>query len=115
MTDSEIAAALRILVDVVADAVERRLSDGCGQWVDQQSSPLGARRHCAAVRRRVADGSGGAAVIGRRHLLTPDALAMELAAPSKNAQRRATTKRDNAPDDFEASLRRKLRLVGGSL
>lgn len=47
--------------------------------IDQHRSLLGARRHCGAVRRRIAEGLPGAVKIGRRYLLSPDAHAEELA------------------------------------
>ena len=50
--------------------------------VDQKASPLGSKRHCAAVRRRLDTSMPGAAKVGRRHLLSPAALSEELAAVS---------------------------------
>jgi hypothetical protein len=47
--------------------------------VDQQHSALGRRRHCAAVRRRRAEGADGAEIVGKKHLLSRAALAEELA------------------------------------
>ena len=58
--------------------VARRVEVG---WIDQQFSPLGRRRHCQAVKRRIAARQPGdvldAAVIGRRYMLTVDALVEE--------------------------------------
>ena len=51
-------------------------------WQPQTGSPLGPRRHCSAVDRRIATGDPGAARVGRRALLSPEALAEELAAAS---------------------------------
>jgi hypothetical protein len=56
------------------------------RWIEQAFSPLGPRKHIAAVRRRVAEAKErdlastelGAAVMGRRYLLTPESLAEEL-------------------------------------
>lgn len=58
------------------------------RWVEQAFSPLGPRKHIAAVRRRVAEAKErgvpstelGAAVLEskRRYLLTPESLAEEL-------------------------------------
>jgi hypothetical protein len=48
------------------------------EWVLQKGSPLGNRKHCAAVRRRLANSEGGAAIRGKRFLLTTRALAEEL-------------------------------------
>lgn len=50
-------------------------------WRDQRRSPiLGARRHCAAVRRRLAADPQDpmAKIVGDRFLLTTDAIAEEL-------------------------------------
>lgn len=81
--------------------------------VDQRSSPLGSRRHCAAVKRRVAAGDEGAAIVGRKHLLSREALAAELAALSK---RPALAKPEAAGAHAGATpdgLRVRLGLVGG--
>lgn len=66
------------LADRLAARVAERLREGEPGMVEQTRSPLGSRRHCGAVRRRVARGEPGAAIVGRRHLLTPEALAEEL-------------------------------------
>lgn len=88
--------------DLVADKVLDRLRGGGHGWFDQSASPLGRRRHIAAVRARIASGAGGAAIIDRRHLLSREALSEEL-------ERRGTGNHDTDDDD----LRRELRLVGG--
>ncbi len=49
-----------------------------GGYVDQKQSPLGSRRHRAAVERRLASGEGGAFRLGRRFLLTSAAVVDEL-------------------------------------
>lgn len=77
----EIAAALDLLADAIASKVLERLA-GDASMVDQDGSPLGRRRHIAAVRKHVASAAGGAAIVGRRHLLSRDLLAAELAAQS---------------------------------
>jgi hypothetical protein len=98
-----VAAALRVLADAV-EQLDDEIGDG---HVDQAASPLGRRRHCGAVRRRIARGDGGAFVVGRRHLLTKEALAAEMAAglPRKHA----------SSEGVAAELMRELRLVGGRL
>ncbi len=73
-----IAAALDELADLIAERVWVRFQQGTPDMVDQSKSPLGSRRHCNAVKRRVGNGETGAARVGRRYLLTPDALAEEL-------------------------------------
>lgn len=61
-------------------------------WIDQEYSPLGSRRHVAAVRRRVLRRKPGevldAAIIGRRYLLTVDALAEEYFRPGRGVRAR---------------------------
>ncbi len=72
-------------IDARLERIERRLAKcdaplpSGGEWVDQQKSPLGRRRHCAAVRRMKAEGDARVFVRGRRHLMAPEALAEELA------------------------------------
>lgn len=56
------------------------------RWIEQAFSPLGPRKHIAAVRRRIAEAEAqgkqpaenGAAIYGRRYLLTPESIAEEL-------------------------------------
>ena len=73
------------LLEELADEVARRVLDGLRagrhpSQVDQHASPLGPRRHCAAVRRRLAAGLAGGTILGRRLLLTPEAVEEELAS-----------------------------------
>jgi len=51
---------------------------GDARWIDQEESPLGARLHNPAVRRRLAEGKGGARIRGRIHELTAEALQEEM-------------------------------------
>jgi hypothetical protein len=89
---------------IVARAVRKALATAETDGMKpQQGSPLGPRRHCEAVRRRLAAGLPGAAHVGRRYLLTPDALAEELSRTS------AATAHPRA-DDAGAKLRRELGL-----
>lgn len=81
-------------------AAERR------EWVGQEDSPLGRRRHIQAVRRRLAAGLDGAGRSGRRYLLSADALAEELARPAEPKAETETT-------DYGDKMRDALRLVGG--
>jgi len=79
-----IAAALDTLADLVAAKVVDRLRAGeAPGMVDQSASPLGRRRHIAAVRRLVALGEPGACQVGRRYLLSRERLDAELAAMGK--------------------------------
>jgi hypothetical protein len=84
-------------------------------WVDQKRSPLGNRRHCAAVRRLVEQGDAGASVVGRRCLLSPSALQAELAATTGAARRHGEARSAGAgqPESVAETIRRELRLVGG--
>lgn len=71
------------LLDKLAEVLAKKLAkcltsrDGAA-LLDQGDSPLGPRKHCAAVRRRLAANEGGAARVGKRHLLTQEALQEEL-------------------------------------
>jgi hypothetical protein len=75
----DVLNALEVLADVIADRVADRLLMGSRPgWIDQGVSPLGRRRHCAVVRRRIAESAGGAAIIGRRFILSAETLAAEI-------------------------------------
>jgi hypothetical protein len=75
-------------------------------WQAQTGSPLGPRRHCAAVDRRIAAGAPGAARVGRRALLSPEALREELEAVSKKPKQ-------SKPETTSQRIERRLGLVGG--
>jgi hypothetical protein len=78
--DEALAVLVRALAPELARAVvlELRAGEAPG-LVDQTRSPLGPRRHRSAVQRRLGRGEPGASLVGRRHLLTQEALAEELA------------------------------------
>lgn len=79
MNADALAGALDVLAELVAAKVVDRLRAGDQpDMVDQSKSPLGRRRHIAAVRRLVAAGEQGAAIVGRRYLLSRDRLSQEL-------------------------------------
>lgn len=61
-----------------AQAAAQRPAQSAPQWIPQTRSPLGNRRHIAAVRRRLAAGEPGATQVGRKYLLTRDAMDQEL-------------------------------------
>lgn len=105
MKASWFVRGLRAFADEVerAEAEERETERG---WVSQTGSPLGARRHAAAVRRRLERGERGAGMAGRKFLLSSEALAEELAKTDKGEK---TPKPEGTGD----RLRRKLALVGG--
>jgi hypothetical protein len=84
-TESQaLLGALETLAALIAAKVvaELRAGDAPGM-VDQVASPLGRRRHIAAVRRLVATGQPGAAQVGRRYLLSRERLDAELAGNAK--------------------------------
>lgn len=103
MSPSLLARVLRVAADEL-DAIEAEQRQARVDWTDQRKSPLGAKRHCAAVRRLLADGLPGAAVVGRKHLLSAEALDAELCRSSPNK-----AKNKGVADE----LRAELRLVGG--
>lgn len=76
--------ALRVLAREIAREVVSELRAGELDMIDQSASPLGRRRHIAAVRARVASGAPGAAIIGRRYLLSREAIEAELVRVSKS-------------------------------
>jgi hypothetical protein len=76
--DAFLGVIARALAPVLAPEIAKLLRGEQDGMIDQSASPLGRRRHCAAVRRRRARGEPGAAVIGRRYLLSADALRAEL-------------------------------------
>lgn len=74
------------------ERLETEPRDGLGGMIDQTGSDLGAKRHCAIVRRRIAENKPGAIISGRRHMLTPEAYAEEcerrFRPPAKAIERR---------------------------
>ena len=106
MIIADLARLLRVAADE-CDAIAAEERQTKSDWTDQHRSALGAKRHNAAVRRLLADGLPGAAIVGRRHLLSADALNAEL--------RRTSTRTGNVKAAGVADqLRAELRLVGGS-
>lgn len=75
------------ILDTFAEAIAEKLAkklrtvDADG-WIPQDKSELGTRRHCRAVRRRMAEGRVDAAIVrrdGRRvYLMSQDALREEM-------------------------------------
>lgn len=105
MPQTLIALSPEDLEIIVARAVRRALNTADDDGMrPQQGSPLGPRRHCEAVKRRLAEGLFGAAHIGRRYLLSPEALAEELAGISRPAPSSAC--------DIGEELRREMRAIG---
>jgi len=101
------------LARLIARAVVEELRPK-GEWVDQHESELGPRLHCAAVRRRRAEGLGGAAIKGRRHLLTREALQEEMMRCPKPGLRKCRKEPGTTPSSREARVQAtvdRLRLI----
>lgn len=99
-------AAFAPLLDALADrVVDRWLASTSTRMVAQTGSPLGPRRHRAAVKRRVEGGEGGAAIVGKRHYLTHAALQEELGTrpPRPEAPEPEPTGPDKPPGDTDAA------------
>ena len=106
---------LRAFARLVAAEVVRELRSGPSDLVSQSASPLGKRRHCAAVRERVARGDAGGCIVGRVFYLSPAALREEL-AKGKAPKRRAPAAKAvaAAPRDELAALRAELGIETGT-
>lgn len=102
MTPALIARVLRAAADE-CDRITEEASAELADWIDQSKSALGPRRHCCAVKRRVALGDGSAAIVGRRHLLSQAAFNEELARPAEKKPSELS---------YGDKLRAKLRLAG---
>ena len=115
------------LVQTFARIVERIASSDAGDgsealhdeaegWIDQTKSVLGARLHNRAVRRRLEEGSGGAAIVYRRHLLSPAAYEAEIMRSPKPGLRKtqgpALIRDTVTPSTAAATLDRLRRLRG---
>lgn len=106
MTPGILLVALARVLRVAAEECEtiaREASQENAQWLSQAESPLGRRRHINACRRRMESKLDGAGQVGRKFLLSPEAIAEELGSPV-----------ETKPSAAE-SLEQKLRLVGGGL
>lgn len=103
-----LARVLRVAADEL-DRIAAEESLSRSDWIGQAESPLGRKRHCAAVRRLVAEGNPGAAIVGRRHLLAPDALSDALGEVSRPKSKAPA---ETSPEERLAA---RLRLVGGAL
>jgi hypothetical protein len=102
---AQLARVLRAAAEE-AERIEAEERADRRDWLAQANSPLGPRRHVGRVRARLAAGLDGAALVGRRALLSPAALAEELAAPTKKA---TTPELEGTKERLE----RRLALVGG--
>lgn len=85
-------------------------------WRDQRDSPLGARNHCRAVRRRLEANpqDPGARILGKRFLLKPDALDEELERLGHKPEKRPPRNAEKPSPEAEAltRVRRRLASIG---
>lgn len=79
--------SLEPLLDDLADRVAARILKAQTRMISQAKSELGPRKHREAVRRRIDEGLDGAAIVGRRFLLTPEALREEAARATATRRR----------------------------
>jgi hypothetical protein len=107
MTPADLARVLRAAFDE-CERIESERRAERRDWTDQTNSPLGRRRHVKQVKARLAAGQPGAAHIGRRYVLSAQALDEELALLSQGP--RKVEPHETGPD----ALRRRLGLVGGA-
>lgn len=105
---SEFADFLDVIAERVAERIISRLRDGEPGMQHQHASPLGPRRHCAAVRRRLTKGEAGASIVGRKHLLSPAALAEELQRTRRPLKAHSGSLADTS---VRSELERELRLA----
>jgi hypothetical protein len=89
--------------------VEKLRAGDTPDFIDQHRSPFGNRKHCGVTRARIAAGKPGAIFVGRRALLSREALDEELAALQKGKRKTVSAADDAA--DLAAELG--LRLVAG--
>lgn len=92
----------------IIERIETQPQDDPADMIDQHKSSLSARRHCAAVRRRRAEGKPGAYISGRRYLLTRKAYIEELARESEARPGLASCAPDNEQEQEEESAYREL-------
>lgn len=80
---------------------------------DGRDSPLGRRNHCKIVRERIAEGKDDAMKVGKRHLLTPEALQEELARRSSAPLRRTSPPADGG-DVYARAMSARVRKTGNT-
>ena len=100
-----LATVLRLLAKYIVEAQREAQTS----FVDQTGSPLGSRRHIATVRRLWAAGDARAAILGRRFLLSPDALKEAFVQQTTQrgpGRRKGSAKQAGAPD-LVAQMREK--------
>lgn len=104
ITPNDLARVLRAAADE-AERIAAEHAEARADWIDQHHSNLGRRRHCVRVRARLAAGLPGAAIIGRRYLLSDAAHAEEVGTLSRRQPQQE-------PLDAAARLCQRLGLVG---
>jgi hypothetical protein len=77
--NSAVLQAFEPYIDALAERLAAVLERRRGRMINQHDSELGPRRHREAVKRRIANGEGGAGLAGRNYLLTREAVREELA------------------------------------
>lgn len=111
--------ALEVLGNAIGDRVAAKIQNS-STYISQRESPLGRYRHCAAVRRRIAElpeAEWECAIVGRFHYLTPEGLRQELVrlAISKGpAKPRLPEVTAAVQHDAGTKLLAKLRRLGGA-
>jgi hypothetical protein len=116
LASMSVEALVEVLADALAARIERRLSARAGGLISQHDRRgLRKRRHIEAVRRRMAEGTGGAYHIGDDYMLTPEAVREELekygpkgVAESGPREPSARAKRASAVSSEKAALDREL-------
>jgi hypothetical protein len=96
---AELARTFASIVERIADEGEGSGGGGEGpesSWVDQHQSDLTVRQHCRAVRRRRTEGKPGAAIVGRRYLMTRAALWEEMGQSPKPGLRKCGARNGSA-------------------
>ncbi len=112
--DGQAHALLRALAQVLAPYVADQLTEQRrAEWIDQAQSQLGRRRHIAAVRRLISEGSPDARILRRRHLLTASAHERELAALGARSVAKLGERAAEEAEEAEAMAELGLRAVGG--
>lgn len=102
---------IRRRCETLIERIETEPLANATDLIDQHKSRLSVRRHCAAVRRRRAEGKSDAFVSGRLYLLTPEAHQEELDHGSPSAPGLASCVPDS--DTEEESAYRELVLRMG--
>lgn len=103
-------AALRALAQALKPFLDE-IGPGV-QLIDQRASRLGSKRHCRAVRARIARGEPGASTVGRNYYLTAQAHDDELARLTRSRHQTAKKPRAKSREEQLAD-KLGLKLVSG--